>query len=286
MRRFRLIMVLVVAVCATRTLAHAEIGDHTGATGAVIVGGTPVAIAVVAPSGTLASYQKKGSRSGPRWTCGYYGFENGSTSGISINIDHSAGPVQPVTGQGYGFLCHDQNSQLVHSWFGIYDPTDPFAGLLAAERAAELALERLDLPDPPMRFNPPGAQLVGLPSWLWVDMAWEPTEVSASVTGVTSTVVAMPIEVVWDMGDGATVTCAGPGAVYDPGRTPDSQSSGCSHLYTHPSYAQPSGAYGVSATVTYAVTWSATSGDSGGLGTVTRSSTVPVPVVEVQAVVN
>ena len=268
--------------------ASAEIGDHTGGSGggAVIVGGTPIAIAVVAPSGTLASYTRKGGGSGPRWTCGYFGLENGSTSGISINIDYSTGPLQPVRNEPYAFICRDQRGQVVHSWFGVYDPGDPLAGLFAAERAAELALERLELADPVVRLNPPGDQLVGMPSWLWIDTPWVPSDVSASVTGVTATVTATPRRVDWDTGDGAALSCAGPGVGYDPNRGPESQSSDCTHTYIWPSSTQPGGVYSVRATVTYTVSWVATDGGGGDLGAVTRTSTVPVRVVEVQAVID
>ena len=280
------LMVLAVALADVPPVV-AEIGDHTGgpAAGAVVVGGTPIAIAVTSPSGTLASYSRRGAGSGPRWTCAYYGFENGSSSGISINIDFSAGPVDPVPGQGYGFLCRNERQDVVHSWFGVYDPADPFSGLLAAERAAELALERLELPEPVPQFSPAGDHLVGLPSWLWVDTRWSPYEASASVTGVTSTVTATPRFVTWQMGDGSTHVCDGPGTPYDPTRAPDGRLGTCTHLYVWPSTAQPFGLYTVTATVSFDVRWTATTGASGGLGTVTRTTTVPVRVVEVQAVI-
>ena len=268
--------------------AGAEVGEHTGGSkgGAVIVGGTPVAIAIAAPSGTVASWERRGGGSGPRWTCGYYGFENGSSSGVSINIDYGGGPQQPIPGQIYGLLCRDQAGDLVYSWFGVYDPADPLAGLLAGERAAEIALERLELSDPVVRFNPPGDQLVGLQSWLWVDTPWAPAAVAARVTGVTATVTASPRFVVWDMGDGHTLTCRGPGLGYDASKPPDQQASDCSYAYESPSHTQVGGAYQVTATVTYAVTWQATDGTGADLGPVTRSTTTPVRVVEVQAVIN
>jgi hypothetical protein len=268
--------------------ASAEIGEHTGGAkgGAMIVGGTPVAIAIVAPSEIVASWERRGGGSGPRWTCGYYGFENGSSSGVSINIDYSGGPEQPVADHIYALECRDQAGQLVYSWFGVYDPADPFAGLLAGERAAELAVEQLELSDPIVRFNPPGDQLVGLQSWFWVDTLWAPAAAAARVTGVTATVTASPQFVEWSLGDGHTFTCRGPGISYDASKNPDQQTSNCSHTYDRPSYTQPDGAYPVTATVTYAVTWQATDGTGADLGPVTRAATAPVHVVEVQAVIN
>lgn len=268
--------------------ARAEVGDHTGEprAGGVVVGGTPVAIAVTAPSGTLASYTSRSKRDGARWTCGYYGLENGSSSGVSINIDYSTGPVDPVRGRGYGLLCTDQDGQLVYSWFGVYDPADPLSGLLAAERAAELALEALEVPAPVASFSPTGAHLVGLRSWMWVDTPWAPSAASASVTGVTSTVTATPRSTTWDMGDGTVHRCDGPGVPFDAGAATVHGGPACTHVYTWPSASRPDGAYVVTATVTYTVEWHASNGEGGDLGTITRSTSVPVQVVEVQAVID
>jgi hypothetical protein len=62
--------------------------------------------------------------------------------------------------------------------------------------------------------------------------------------------------------------------------------SDCSYTYQYPSYARADGVYQVTAAVTYAVSWTATNGRDGDLGTVTRASTLPVRVVEVQAVID
>ncbi len=137
-----------------------------------------------------------------------------------------------------------------------------------------------------MRFNPPGDQLVGLQSWLWVDTPWAPAEASASVSGVTATVTATPEVVVWDTGDGHVVTCRDPGSRYDTTEPPAPRSSTCGHVYTWPSSTQPSGVYRVTATVTYAAAWHASDGTGDDLGPVTRATTVPLRVVEVQAVVD
>jgi hypothetical protein len=267
--------------------ARAEVGDHTGGPrgGGVIVGDTPVAVAVTSPSGTVASYTSRARRDGARWTCGYYGLENGSSSGVSINIDYSTGPVDPIRGQGYGLLCTDQDGQLVYSWLGVYDPADPFSGLMAAERAAELALEALDVPAPVASFSPTGAHLVGLRSWMWVDTQWAPSAASATVTGVTSTVTATPRSTTWDMGDGTVHHCDGPGVPFDADGATREGASPCTHVYTWPSASHTDGAYVVTATVTYTVEWHASTGEGGDLGTIARSTSVPLQVVEVQAVI-
>lgn len=283
MRRAVLVLSVVLSTVLGSTPAVAEVGTHGGG---VIIGGTPVAIAVTAPSGELATWSRRGAGQGPRWTCAYYRLENGSSSGFSIAIDFSSGAQQPVPGEIYALICRDARGELVYSWFGVYDPADPLAGLFAGERAAELALERLELSDPVVRMNPPADQLVGLPSWLWVDTPWTPVEASAGVSGVTATVVARPRAVEWELGDGTRLTCMGPGRPYDPDRTSDDPSDACTHVFERPSFDEPGGVRPVTATVTYAVSWSATDGGTGDLGEVTRASTVAVRVVEVQAVIN
>lgn len=260
----------------------AEVGSHGGG---AIVGGTPVAIAITAPAGAVASWERRGGGSGPRWTCGYHRLENGSSSGISIAIDFGGGPQQPVAGEIYALVCWNEEHELVHSWFGAYDPGDPFAGLFAAERAAELALERLDVSDPVVRFNPSGDQLVGLQSWWWVDTPWAPVEASAGVSGVTATVTARPQSVAWDLGDSSELTCDGPGVPYDPVLPPEAVGA-CTYVFDRSSAEGPGGVRMVTATVVYAVSWAATDGGSGDLGAISRASTVPVRVVEVQAVID
>ena len=101
------------------------------------------------------------------------------------------------------------------------------------------------------------AQLVGVPTWLWIDPgAWQTADASATAGPVTATATATPSKVVWDMGDGDTVTCDGPGTPYsasDPSATTD-----CSYTWTQP------GSYEVTATVYWSVTWTAVGAPGGG----------------------
>lgn len=252
--------------------------DAPGAS-AGIVDGTPVAVAVRGGDGAeLGAHTRRGGGSGSRWTCRYHPLTAGGNV-PGVDYDH---PVTPAVGGVYAFLCHDEGGRLVHGRVLRYQPGDPLGGLLAAERAAELAVERLVLPDPVVGLSPPASQLVGLATWLWVG-DWVTRTTSASVGGVTSTVAARPTSSTWDLGDGTTVGCPGPGTPYDPARPPEGQTTDCAHTYVWPS-SHPRGARSVTVTVTYGVSWSATTGAGGALGTVTRSTTLPIAVSEVQAV--
>lgn len=247
------------------------------------MGQTPTAIVVSSPGGELASYDQGSGGSGARWTCRYFPLRG--EGGAGIKIDHLSGGVNPAEGDLVALYCYDQTGALVRSEILVYDPGDPMAGLFAAERAAELALGQLDLPRPQIAMNPPGDQLVGLPTWLWVTGGWAPLSTSATIGGVTSTVTATPRYVDWDLGDGPPLRCAGPGAAYDPAARPATQDSDCTHTFIHTSARLPGGRHHVTASVTYAVAWAANTGEGADLGELTSESGVDVRVVEVQAVI-
>ena len=145
----------------------------------------------------------------------------------------------------------------------------------------EQAVQQLGLGSPSIEMAPPSGspQLVGVATWLWIDPgAWQDKTASASAGTVTATATAAPSKVVWDMGNGDSVTCDGPGTPYsasDPNATTD-----CS--YTWPQ----AGSYTVTATVYWSVTWTAVGAAGGGnLGLQAGPATeVPVTVTESQAI--
>jgi hypothetical protein len=154
---------------------------------------------------------------------------------------------------------------------------------------AEQASKFVGAPAPAIQFNPPAGadHLVNLESWLWVDPAtWGQRSATASVPNETATVVATPLEVTWDMGDGTKVTCRGPGVPYNAARPPDSQHTTCSHTYQRSSAGQPGQRYAVSATTTWALRWTATGvvTTSGTLPPLLRTSTTSLRVAEAQAI--
>ena len=164
----------------------------------------------------------------------------------------------------------------------IYNPANPFGPLEEPQRAAEEA-RRLLLIDPPtVRTSPPAdtAQLVGLPTWFWITDPWQPKQASATLDTVTSTVVATPTSLTFTLDDGTSFSCDGPGTPYETARDPAGQVSSCTHLF------ERSGAVTVTATVTYAVHWTANTDPGGDLDDLTRTSTLPLTIEEAQAVIH
>jgi hypothetical protein len=147
---------------------------------------------------------------------------------------------------------------------------------------AQIARARMNLPAVSVTLNPRTSTLVSVPVWLTVSGGWRTVSARASVPGVSVTATATPKRVVWTMGDGSSVTCNGPGTVYRPGTdNPNAASPTCGFTYRR---ASGSGAFRVTATVTYAVTW-AGGGQTGSLGDLTAAGVTTLRVNESQAIV-
>jgi hypothetical protein len=117
------------------------------------------------------------------------------------------------------------------------------------------AIGQAHLIDPVINLNPPGQQVVNLPSWLWIAPGdWSGVTARAAAGGVNAVVTATPISVVWNLGDGATITCPGPGVPYNPALPASAQSTYCSYIWRTSSAGQPQDVYIVTATIEYQVT--------------------------------
>ncbi|MEU7894245.1 hypothetical protein AB0B45_15455 [Nonomuraea sp. NPDC049152] len=108
---------------------------------------------------------------------------------------------------------------------------------------------------------------------------------TATAGGITATATATPTLVTWNMGDETTVTCKGPGTPFRHGRDDArKESPTCGHTYVKSSATNPSAKYPVTATITWAITWSA-AGESGTFPPLVTTSTTSFRVAESQAIV-
>jgi hypothetical protein len=166
---------------------------------------------------------------------------------------------------------------------GAAAPTGPDLAALARQAYDEVPLGY------PVPVTSPGLdveQITGLPTWLWLAPgSWDPVQARAEILGFWVEVTAHPERVVWDMGDGETVVCDGPGTPYDPSVDDDAQATDCSHVYQFASVDEPDGRYAASATVEWSVDWVASTGATGVLADASLTTTFDVTVSERQAVV-
>jgi hypothetical protein len=169
-------------------------------------------------------------------------------------------------------------------WIADAPPRAGRAAVLPSPaQLAQAAYRQLRLPSPGVESSPEDEQLVGLPTWLWLDRGeWAPVSATASVPGVSVTAVARPVSVVWMLGDGSTVTCSGPGTAYTSSSVgPKSASPDCGHTYRVSSAGRPEDAFAVSATVHWRVTWSG-AGQNGVFPDLTTVSSAAFRVAESQ----
>ncbi|MEU7031467.1 ATP/GTP-binding protein [Streptomyces sp. NPDC046275] len=180
------------------------------------------------------------------------------------------------------FMADGSSTMITETLVG--GPGGPAAPAIDPEVLAQRAVDQMVLRGPQIGITPkPGGMgLVGMPVYLWTQTGPEtygPNVASASAGGITVTATAKVARIVWQMGDGKTVTCTTPGTPYQAsfGARP---SPDCGYRYTKASTA---GSYHVVATSTWAIDWQASSGQGGQL-TQTRQSSVDIRVGELQAV--
>lgn len=223
----------------------------------------------------------------------------GGTTVFPAVYEAVAGPVRVVpvdaprpgrSGAWYVYKCMQDGVRDAVYRPPVWIPDAPKrpgqAALPSPAQLARAAYNQLRLPSPDIEANPAGEQLVGLPTWLWMGRnEWSPVSATASVPGVSVTAVARPTSVVWSLGDGTTVTCAGPGTSYTASASPTQTSPDCGHTYRTSSAGRPDGAFAVSATVHWRVTWSG-AGQSGVFPDMTTVSNAAFRVAESQALNN
>jgi hypothetical protein len=160
-------------------------------------------------------------------------------------------------------------------------PAQVDPGRLAREILARIQLQRVGIGITP---EPGRTGVLGLPTYLWVNnpgpRTLGPISDSATEGGVTVTLTARVSKVVWNLGDGTTITCNGPGTPYrdEFGAQP---SPTCGHTYQHPSTELPGGVYRVTATAIWDVGW--TGGGQSGQIPFEVSSQTSIRIGEVQA---
>ena len=273
-------------VAALAAPASADNGSTTASDG----GSTISVGASSSSSGTEPAPNPGGGASGgSTWACHYTPLPPQDAAGF--------GPGGPMPGGWFFVSCPGRPTLTIFTgvliWISAGAP--PAAGPASVSPAALATQARnsLTLPSPEIGFSPSPFAVVNIPTWLWIATStWQPFTASASAGGVTATATATPQSVVWTTGDGARFVCDGPGVAYQPALTPSAQTTYCAHVYSAPSVGQPSlssdpndGAYPVTATVMWSVSWSSTGASGGGqLAPLFTSTTDPLRVEQVESV--
>ncbi len=246
----------------------------------------PEVIVAYDAGGSTISRGRPGGRG--RWSCHYLGIHSADPNALPGSFDYDTGPIRPADGETVGLICTDEDGVQRYSNLITWSPATPFGPIDRGARAAEEARRQLPIPDPSIASSPPAgtAHVTGIPSWFWSATPLTPLSASATLGGVTATVTATAVDLVVDPGDGgAARSCPGGGTPFDPSRPAAEQRSGCTHTFQRRSHDQPGGTWPTTVTVSWHLTWTSTTGASGDLGVVTRSTTTPTAVVGAQALI-
>lgn len=169
-------------------------------------------------------------------------------------------------------------------------PPPPDPAVLAEQLIAQMVFTP---PSPQSQVAPGGTPVINQPIWFWVvgdATVTGPQSSSMSERGVTVLLSVELVSTTWSLGDGTSMTCSGPGAVYpDPSLTDEatakSDSPSCGHRYPHSSKNVTGSVYTVSVTSTWSLQWHG----GGKSGTVTREVSggqTSFPIIEVAALNN
>ncbi len=215
------------------------------------------------------SHRSGGGSTAHLITCQLHEASGGAGSGgVTVGV----GPVaaNPVDGATYVKTCQRDGAAVGNDEFVVFQTPPPPDPAVVAADLAQQALAEITLPQPAITSNPPnGVDVINVPVWLWTNN-WATLTATATAAGVSATVTAAPTQIAWNMGDGHTVVCAGPGTAYNAAVADDAQHTDCSYTYW-----QKAGDVTVTATETWHITYTATNGEAGDLGTATRTATMP-----------
>ncbi|WP_152311256.1 hypothetical protein [Streptomyces mimosae] len=173
--------------------------------------------------------------------------------------------------------------------FGDPPPVD-VPEVVDVEMLAELAYERIRVPDTAIEMNPGGAQTVNLATWVWLEQGeFEPVSVTASLDdyGLSATTTATPVGLSIEPGTGDAVThpgsgeCAIDAAAYREGAAGQEPPCGVTYLRSTPE----GGAYELTASVRWEIAWEGSDGSGGTLPDGVFETTYDVTVDEVQTIV-
>jgi hypothetical protein len=185
----------------------------------------------------------------------------------------------------------DQFFDYAESWFADNRPQYVFAGdpppvpPIPPEVLVYYAYDALDLPAPEIGWNPQrqgdAATFVNLDTWVWLEESPVQLEVNARAGTNTARVEATIDTMTVSAPYADPVTCDGTGVPWSRGAT-----GGCAIVFGRSSAIQPGHVTPVTVDTHWAIEWFANGAPRGALEPQTTTGVNPVPVAEVQTVVN
>ncbi len=274
---YRFISITVILVLALSTGASADGTNVEETVGGVVV--------TAGSSGSLTTTSHPGRPgTGPTIYCGWFRFTGGFGSEV---FDLVGDPVSPIVGHVYALNC----------WTD--DRADPYPGYPIIRRypgrreipgeavpdgeAAQFAIAHINFELPEIELSPPRQQIVGVPSWLAVTSQLHYDQVSANAGPVWATVWPSFRDVTWDLGNSEPPKkCTQDVSKVWDSTTNQPQTSRCTYTYTNSSGSP----FDLTATVRWNI-WQQTNTNPSWhwWGTISRSTTIPLHVTQLQSAI-
>jgi hypothetical protein len=172
----------------------------------------------------------------------------------------------------------------------VWIPETPPSTL--AVQASNTIYSRLPAPQPGVA-PPASAGVVNVGMWYWTDPStWRTISVTAWVptpTGILwATTTARPVSLVFSPGDGSlgtgSTSCTGPGTRWA-AHHGDATTSPCMYTYRHASVMHSSGRYPATVGIVWQISWTSNGSRGGSLPGYTTTTSLPITVQEIQALV-
>jgi hypothetical protein len=181
-----------------------------------------------------------------------------------------------TTQHGRRRVCTDDNSIGGIVWSNVTTLQDLING------ATISASRKIPVPQLAVNPAPEHGGIVNFGMWLALGNP-QPISVQAGIGNVWARTTAEITSTMWEMGNGDTVHCDGPGTPLtpdDPGWN-DTAQGPCGYTYTEKPPPEP---YHVTVTATWTVTWTTSTGTTGTANPITRSTTFDYDVGEIQTI--
>ncbi len=273
---YRFISITVILVLALSTGASADGTNVEETVGGVVV--------TAGSSGSLTTTSHPGRPgTGPTIYCGWFRFRGGFGSEVIVLLGD---PVSPIVGHFYALNCWTDERDDPYPGYPIirqYPGRREIPGeAVSTGEAAQFAIAHIDFELPEIELSPPHQQIVGIPSWLAVTSQLHYDQVSANAGPVWATVWASFRDVTWDFGNGASRVCTQDVSKVWDSTTNQPQTSRCTYTYTNSSGSP----FDLTATVRWNI-WQQTNTNPSWhwWGTISRSTTIPLHVTQLQSAI-
>ena len=287
MHRPRVALALLVGAVSSVSLATPAYADPVVTTDGSGWVDTGIYVPGSAGAGQPLVQPVSGGSSGgtPSRTCTYTLDGSNTVHEWDLVPGHEAG----VNGYNYFRACSDGTLDVIWVPNGTA-PGDPAVPTVTPAQLAMEARDRLVLRRPVVHRSPTETNnyegdpftWANIPTWFWSSTAsYQPQSQTVSVGPVSARVVAEPVGLLFDPGDGGDpVRCPGPGKAWTEADGNDEPASGCSYRYARVT----DGAIRSRLGILWQVTWTGTGGTGGALPIMQTVTDAPLRVLQIQVV--